>query len=166
MHSAKRREDAIHQRFKYICKEFSTDDGIGIGQQLRGRNRGRGDNIDTHEENNEHAVQVLLRLKRQRIYSYGKSMGVVSYIEVKVWGGMGSRTRSRTPDTMVSMMSDDDDGNDRSHAEYINCVLQCDDDHDNDNDRSSSASLSSRTSNSNQNERTGIPSSVLGEECV
>lgn len=159
MHSAKRRDDAIHQRFKSICKEFSTD-GIGIGQQVRGRNRG--DNLDTHEENNEHAVQVLLRLKRQRIYSYGKSMGVVSYIEVKVWGGIGSRTRSRTPDTMVSMMSDDDDGNDRSHAEYsINCVLQCDDDDD-----SSSASLSSRTSNSNENARTGIPSSVVGEECV
>ena len=62
-------------------------------------------------------------------------MGVVSYIEVKVWGGIGSRTRSRTPDTMVSMMSDDDDGNDRSHAEYsINCVLQCDDDDDDDDD--------------------------------
>ena len=51
---------------------------------------------------------VSLNLRRQQVYSYGKSIGNLMYIEVRTGN---SRRRSRTPDTHACE-SEDDERND------------------------------------------------------
>lgn len=101
--SAKTRDTRIANQLREICIEFSQGSST-TSTDARNANA------------NADAISFLLR--RQRVYSYGKSVGNFTYVEVRV----GSVRRSRTPDTLVASSSSDasdDDDDDEEHQMMV-----------------------------------------------
>ena len=104
--SAKTRDTRIANQLREICIEFSQG-----SSSTRSRTRTRTD------ARNANADAISFLLRRQRVYSYGKSVGNFTYVEVRV----GSVRRSRTPDTLVASSSSDasDDDDDEEHQMMV-----------------------------------------------
>ena len=102
--SAKTRDTRIANQLREICIEFS-----------QGSSTTRTSTDARNANANADAISFLLR--RQRVYSYGKSVGNFTYVEVRV----GSVRRSRTPDTLVASSSSDasDDDDDEEHQMMV-----------------------------------------------